>query len=156
MTVRSVVRGVVRGVARDVVSAPDGRELVANGSFSSGSGWTLGTGWSIAGGVAKSDGSGGATDYIGRALLASVSTGQTIRWRVTLTNEGAAPETSSGTVLEIAEDAIGNGVTTVIDLAGQPAGTYSGTFIHTGPPASFVVFSYRTVACGIDNLSIIA
>lgn len=155
MTVRSVVRSIVRSVPGSVVSSEGPTELVVNGDFASDTGWTLGTGWSIAGGVAKSDGSGSATDYIGRALVSTIGAGTTIHWRVTLTNEGAAPESAAGILLAVAEDAAGTNKTDVADLTGMAAGVHEGDFM-VASPATHVVFSYRNAACGIDNLSIAA
>ncbi len=49
-----------------------GTDLVTNGSFSSGSGWTLGTNWSVSGGAAVSIGSnGGQSVYQNIGLLTS-------------------------------------------------------------------------------------
>ena len=131
-------------------------ELVTNGSFSSGDGWTLGVGWTISGGRALSDGTGGQLDLIARPLDLPITAPRTIRWSVSLGWNGETPAASTGSLIVIADDDIGTNAETVVDLAGQPSGTYSGTYTigvdHGATP--YVGFGYRTIQCYIDNLSI--
>ena len=117
-----------------------GSELIDNGTFDSDSNWLKGTGWSISGGVAVSAGS---NNYAGLQQSPSLVVGKVYSVTFTISSY------TSGSVK------IGLGETVGITYSAE--GTYTETFVYTGPHVSgfkFSIFPWGDFVGSIDNVSV--
>lgn len=127
------------------VTAPTGSDLLINGDFASGTGWTATTGASVSGGLGhtgttnagqlQQDGTGGAS-------------GQSYRLTYTVVQQG-----NCGTNVQLGTPGNNNGIA---QFSLPVAGTYSVDFIavSTTPRVSFVNTTGGSTEAQVDNVSI--
>ncbi len=129
--------GLLLDKSRGLVLGP---ELVTNGDFSSGTGWTLGTGWSISGGVASANIATGST----LAQAFTTTNGKTYAVTYTITSF-----TSGGVRARFTGTANVNGVIR------SAAGTYTEYLTATATNGNFVMVDGGVGFVGaIDNITV--
>ncbi|HOK96844.1 MAG TPA: hypothetical protein PK052_06835 [Anaerohalosphaeraceae bacterium] len=124
-----------------------GPELIANGDFSSATGWSIGNGWTISDGKARYSGQGDSTTFRTLPIGApqSLTIGQT--YRVTYTLSQMAMQMDAGGVYASFDQQDGTRHTQDQD------GTYTDEFVYTGSDP-YLYFKVSGVPDGVSSFDL--